>query len=161
IVLDGVESAQAAMFSARKLQAALVTPFELQGLSHHVSASIGVCLYPDDASDGPTLLRHADSAMYRVKRSGKNGIQRYRDDSDAQVERQRNLERELRTALGPGEEQITRVYQGIHDPDTGELKKVEALARWHHPKWGHVPPHEFIPIAERSGLIVSLGEWVL
>jgi predicted signal transduction protein with EAL and GGDEF domain len=149
------------MFSARKLQAALVTPFELQGLSHHVSASIGICLFPDDASDGPTLLRHADSAMYRVKRSGKNGIQRYRDDSDAQVERQRNLERELRTALSTGRDQLSLVYQGIHDLDSGELKKVEALSRWHHPKWGHVPPHEFIPIAERSGLIVSLGEWVL
>lgn len=161
IVLDEVKSPQAAMFNARKLQAALVTPFKLQGLSHHVSASIGICLYPDDASDGPTLLRHADSAMYRVKRSGKNGIQRYRDDSDAQVERQRNLERELRTAMSTGKDQISLVYQGIHDLDSGELKKVEALARWHHPKWGHVPPHEFIPIAERSGLIVSLGEWVL
>src|SRR5690606_30485057 len=161
IVLQGVESPEAAMFSARKLQAALGTPFELQGLSLYVSVSIGLCLYPDDASDGPTLLRHADSAMYRVKRSGKNGIQRYRADSDAQVERQRNLERELRAALNPGKEQISLVYQGIHDLDTGELKKVEALARWHHPKWGHVPPHEFIPIAERSGLIVSLGEWVL
>jgi diguanylate cyclase (GGDEF)-like protein len=161
IVLDRVESPQAAMFSARKLQAALVTPFELQGLSHHVSASIGICLFPDDAADGPTLLRHADSAMYRVKRSGKNGIQRYRDDSDAQVERQRNLERELRTALNNGTGQLSLVYQGIHELDSGELKKVEALARWHHPTWGHVPPHEFIPIAERSGLIVSLGEWVL
>ena len=161
IVLDDVESAQAAMFSARKLQAALVTPFELQGMSHHVSASIGICLYPDDASDGSKLLRHADSAMYRVKRSGKNGIQRYRDDSDAQVERQRNLERELQTALSSDKDQLSLVYQGIHDLDTGAMMRVEALARWHHPKWGHVGPHEFIPIAERSGLIVSLGEWVL
>lgn len=161
IVLGEVESAQAAMFTARKLQAALVTPFELQGMSHHVSASIGICLYPDDAADGSGLLRHADSAMYRVKRSGKNGIQRYRDDSDAQVERQRNLERELRTALSSDKDQLSLVYQGIHDLDTGAMVKVEALARWHHPKWGHVGPHEFIPIAERSGLIVSLGEWVM
>lgn len=161
IVLGEVESAQAAMFAARKLQAALVTPFELQGMSHHVSASIGICLYPDDAADGSGLLRHADSAMYRVKRSGKNGIQRYRDDSDAQVERQRNLERELRTALSSDKDQLSLVYQGIHDLDTGAMVKVEALARWHHPKWGHVGPHEFIPIAERSGLIVSLGEWVM
>src|SRR5690606_5108289 len=86
ILLDEVSSPQAAMFAARKLQAALVTPVELQGMSHHVSASIGLCLYPDDAPDGSTLLRHADSAMYRVKRSGKNGVQRYRDDSDAMVE---------------------------------------------------------------------------
>ncbi len=161
IVLDDVGSPQAAVFAARKLQAALVTPFELQELSHHVSVSIGICLYPDDAPDGPTLLRHADSAMYRVKRSGKNGVQRYRDDSDAQVERQRNLERELRTALSTDMQQLSLVYQSMHDLDTGELKKVEALARWHHPKWGHVGPHEFIPIAERSGLIVTLGEWVL
>ena len=161
IVLDDVESAQAAMFSARKLLAALVTPFELQGMSHHVSASIGICLYPDDASDGSELLRHADSAMYRVKRSGKNGVQRYRADSDAQVERQRNLERELKTALSSDNDQLSLVYQGIHDLDTGAMVKVEALARWHHPKWGHVGPNEFIPIAERSGLIVSFGEWVL
>ncbi len=161
VVLKDVVNPQAAMFTARKLQAALVRPLELQGMSHHVSASIGLCLYPDDASDGATLLRHADAAMYRVKRSGKNGIQRYRDDSDAVVERQRNLEHELRTALSTGREQLSLVYQSMHDLDTGELTKVEALARWHNPNWGHVPPHEFIPIAERSGLIVSLGEWVL
>ena len=161
IVIDDVDSAQAAMFTARKLLAALVKPFELQGLSHHVTASIGLCLYPDDANDGQTLVRHADSAMYRVKRSGKNGVQRYRDDSDAQVERQRSLERELRTALSSGASQLAVVYQSMHDLATGELRKVEALARWHHPKWGHVSPLEFVPIAERSGLIVELGEWVL
>jgi EAL domain-containing protein (putative c-di-GMP-specific phosphodiesterase class I) len=99
--------------------------------------------------------------MYRVKRSGKNGVQRYRDDSDAQVERQRNLERELRTALSSDKNQLSLVYQGIHDLSTGAMVKVEALARWHHPTWGHIGPNEFIPIAERSGLIVSLGEWVL
>jgi diguanylate cyclase (GGDEF)-like protein len=161
IVLSDVESAQTAMFKARKLQSALVKPFELQDLSHHVTASIGICLYPDDARDGATLLRHADSAMYRVKRSGKNGIQRYRDESDALVERHRNLERELRSALSAGGSQLSLVYQSIHDLDSGDLRKVEALARWHHPKWGHVPPHEFVPIAERSGLIVELGEWIL
>ncbi|HEX7000933.1 MAG TPA: EAL domain-containing protein [Trueperaceae bacterium] len=161
IVLEDVDSPQAAVFTARKLQAALVTPFDLQDLSHHVTASIGICLFPDDAPDGATLLRHADAAMYRVKRSGKNGVQRYRDDSDAQVERQRNLERELRTALSTDKQQLSLVYQSMHDLETGELKKVEALTRWHHPKWGHVGPNEFIPIAERSGLIVTLGEWVL
>src|SRR5690606_41737959 len=126
VVLDDVDSAQAAMFTARKLLAALVKPVELQGLSHHVTASIGLCLYPDDANDGQTLVRHADSAMYRVKRSGKNGVQRYRDDSDAQVERQRSLERELRTALSSGASQLAVVYQSMHDLATGELRKVEA-----------------------------------
>src|SRR5690606_18163614 len=82
-------------------------------------------------------------------------------DSDALVERHRNLERELRTALSADNDQLSLVYQSIHDLDSGELKKVEALARWHLPSWEHFPHHEFIPIAERSGLIVSLGEWVL
>ena len=161
VVLDDVAGPQAALFIARKLQAALVSPIDLQGMAHHVSASIGLCLYPDDASDGATLLRHADAAMYRVKRSGKNGVQRYRDDSDAVVERQRNLEHELRAALSTGKRQLSLVYQGLHDLSSGKVVKMEALARWNNPTWGHVPPHEFIPIAERSGLIVTLGDWIL
>ncbi|MDZ7802254.1 MAG: EAL domain-containing protein [Trueperaceae bacterium] len=159
VLLDDVGSPQTALFVARKLQAALVEPFTLDGHAHHVTASIGACIHPHDADDAATLLQHADAAMYRVKRSGKNGVQRYRDDSDAQVERQRALERELRKALSAG--QISLVYQPLHDLGTGAVRKVEALLRWHHPHWGHVSPAEFVPIAERSGLIVGLGEWVL
>ena len=159
VLLASVDDPRSALFAARKLQAALVKPFELDGHAHHVTASIGVCIHPDDADDGTTLLQHADAAMYRVKRSGKNGIQRYRDASDAVVERQRALERELRTAIAA--DQLSLVYQPLHDLATGRLRGVEALARWRHPRWGHVPPTEFIPIAERSGMIVELGEWVL
>jgi EAL domain-containing protein (putative c-di-GMP-specific phosphodiesterase class I) len=86
-------------------------------------------------------------------------VQGYGDASDAQRERQRALERELRGALPDG--QISRVYQPLHELTSGRVKKLEALVRWHHPAWGHVSPTEFIPIAEQSGLIVSLGEWIL
>lgn len=159
VLLDSVDGPRSALFAARKLQAALVEPFELRDHAHHVTASIGVCIFPDDTDDGAALLQHADAAMYRVKRSGKNGIQRYRDASDAVVERQRALEHELRSAVAT--DQISLVYQPLHDLATGQLRGVEALARWYHPRWGHVSPAEFIPIAERSGMIVALGEWVL
>jgi diguanylate cyclase len=159
VLLDRIDGAPSALFSARKLQAALVEPFDIDGHAHQVTASIGVCIYPEDASEATTLLQHADTAMYRVKRSGKNGIQRYRDDSDAQVERQRALERELRNAIAG--DQLWLAYQPLHELHGRRLRKVEALARWHHPRFGHVSPTEFIPIAERSGAIVALGEWVL
>jgi diguanylate cyclase (GGDEF)-like protein len=158
-LLADVEGPQAALFAARKLQAALVEPFDIDGHGHQATVSIGVCIYPDDADDATTLLQHADAAMYRVKRSGKNGIQRYRDDSDAEVERQRALERELRGALGT--DQLRLVYQPLHELGSRRLRKVEALARWRHPRFGHVSPAEFIPLAERSGVITTLGEWVL
>jgi diguanylate cyclase (GGDEF)-like protein len=159
VLLSDVPGPRAALFVARKLQAALVEPFDIGGHGHQATASIGLSIYPDDGEDATTLLQHADAAMYRVKRSGKNGIQRYRDDSDAKVERQRELEHELRGALGS--DQLRLVYQPLHELDTRQLRKVEALARWHHPRFGHVSPAEFIPLAERSGMIVSLGEWVL
>ena len=159
LVLEDIEHVDTASFVAQKLQASLVTPFYVSNQQYSVTASIGISIYPDDAADSDTLLRHADTAMYRVKRSGKNGVQRYRDESDAHRERQRALERELRSALQ--NEQIALQYQPLHELASGRVRKVEALVRWHHPAFGHVPPAEFIPIAEQSGMIVSLGEWIL
>lgn len=97
--------------------------------------------------------------MYRVKRSGKNGVQRYRGESDAQIVRQRTLERDLRIAVE--ERQLTLVCRPLDDLTTGRVRKFEALLRWSHPNWGHVSPAEFIPLAEQNGLIVQLGAWVL
>ena len=159
LVLEDLESPDTAMFVAQKLQASLVTPLYVGNQSYSVTASIGISVFPDDAHDSDTLLRHADSAMYRVKRSGKNSAQRYRDASDAQLERRRALERDLRSALT--EQQFSLEYQPMHDLATGEVRKVEALARWRHPTWGNVSPAEFIPLAEQGGAIVSLGEWIL
>ncbi len=159
LLIEGIEEPQVAAFVAQKLQADLVAPFHLLDQSFRVTVSIGISVFPDDAQDPDALLRHADSAMYRVKRSGKNGVQQYRGETDAQLERQRALERDLRTAVQ--DQTLSLVYQPLHDLQTGEARKFEALLRWSHPDWGHVSPTEFIPLAEQSGLIVQLGTWVL
>ncbi|HEX7022407.1 MAG TPA: EAL domain-containing protein, partial [Trueperaceae bacterium] len=159
VITEGPEAVQAAGFLAQKIQAALVSPFSVSGQALSATVSIGISVFPDDAPDGSTLLKHADTAMYRVKRSGKNSIQHYRNETDAGLERQRELERDLVTAVQ--EQQVHLVYQPMYDLVTGKLKKLEALARWHHPKWGHVPPGDFIPLAEQSGCITTLGPWVL
>jgi len=159
LVIEGFEDPQIASYVAQKLQADLVAPFHLRGQDIRVTVSIGISVFPDDAQDPDSMLRHADSAMYRVKRSGKNGVQQYRGETDAKIERQRVLERDLRTAIE--EKQLSLVYQPLHDLATGEVKKFEALLRWSHPTWGHVSPAEFVPLAEQNGLIVDIGAWVL
>jgi diguanylate cyclase len=159
LLIEDVEDPQIASFVANKLQAELVAPFHISDQSFTVTVSIGISVFPDDADDADALLRHADSAMYRVKRSGKNGVQQYRSEADAQIERQRAMERDLRVAIQRHE--LTLAYQPLHDLETGEIRKFEALARWSHPNWGHVSPGDFVPIAETSGLIVPLGTWVL
>ena len=159
IALAGIEDRQVAGFVATKLHAELVTPFHVGDQAFAMTASIGVSVFPDDGEDTDALLRHADAAMYRVKRSGKNGHQYYRRETDQALERQRALGRDLRTATQDGT--LSVVYQPLHDLHTGEVRTFEALLRWHHPEWGHVPPDEFIPVAEQSGQIVALGRWVL
>lgn len=159
LIVEGAEAVQTARFIAQKLQAALVLPFNVSGQALNLTASIGISLFPDDGSDGVTLLKHADVAMYRVKRSGKNGIQHYRKETDAALERQRELERDLRAAVQEG--QLHLVYQPMYNLGSGKLTKLEALVRWHHPRLGHIPPNDFIPLAEGNGDIVSLGTWVL
>lgn len=159
LIAEGTETLQDAYFIAQKVQAATAAPFNILGQAFNSSVSIGISLFPDDARDASELLKHADSAMYRVKRSGKNGARHYLGATDADLARQQQLERDLRIAIQEG--QITLDYQPLHNLRSGDLKKLEALARWKHPEWGQVPPTDFIPIAERSGLIVPLGSWVL
>lgn len=124
-----------------------------------ITASIGVSLYPDHGRDIQTLLRHADSAMFQVKRMGKNGIRYFDDAFGDALERERQLEMDLTTALTC--KQISLYYQPIVDLLTGNPVKVEALARWQHPQLGWVSPTEFIATAERTGFIVELGTWVM
>ena len=159
VVLRHLKSSDEALHVAEKLKVSLGAPFFLDAQVLNVGASIGVSVYPDDATDPTALLQHADSAMYHVKNSGKNSVKRYHASVDAALEAHKRLERDLRQALSRGE--LRLFYQPLFDLRSGKLVKTEALLRWHHPERGWIPPADFIPLAEASGYIVALGDWVL
>jgi diguanylate cyclase len=138
---------------------ALSQPYQLTGLELHVSPSIGIARYPIDGTAAEELLARADEAMYFAKRSGRKTF-RFFDASVMGFSRERlEIEAELRGALA--QRQLALLYQPKIDIATGEMRSVEALIRWHHPTRGLVLPGEFIPIAEESGLILEIGDWVI
>jgi len=138
---------------------ALSQPYQLTGLELHVSPSIGIARYPIDGTAAEELLARADEAMYFAKRSGRKTF-RFFDASVMGFSRERlEIEAELRGALA--KRQLALHYQPKIDIATGEMRSVEALIRWHHPSRGLVLPGEFIPIAEESGLILEIGDWVI
>jgi len=124
-----------------------------------VSASIGVAIYPDDAADPETLVRHADTAMYAAKHLGRARVSFYRAEFNAQLQATLQLERELRHALA--QDEFVLHYQPQVDAGSGELLGCEALIRWQHPQQGLVPPLQFIGAAEHCGLISELGAWTI
>jgi diguanylate cyclase len=138
---------------------ALSKPYQLTGLELHVSPSIGIARYPNDGSGAEELLARADEAMYFAKRSGRKTF-RFFDANVMGFSRERlEIEAELRGALALG--QLSLHYQPKIDIATGEMRSVEALIRWRHPVRGAILPGEFIPIAEESGLILEIGDWVI
>jgi diguanylate cyclase (GGDEF)-like protein len=139
--------------------AVLAQPYAVTGLELHVSPSIGIARYPDDGRAAEELLARADEAMYHAKRHGRNTF-KFFDSSIMGFSRERlDIEGELRSALGS--KQLALHYQPKIDIATGEMRAVEALIRWHHPSRGFILPGEFIPIAEESGLILEIGDWVI
>jgi diguanylate cyclase (GGDEF)-like protein len=139
--------------------AVLSQPYAVTGLELHVSPSIGIARYPDDGRAAEELLARADEAMYHAKRQGRNTF-KFFDSSIMGFSRERlDIEGELRSALGS--KQLALHYQPKIDIATGEMRAVEALIRWHHPSRGFILPGEFIPIAEESGLILEIGDWVI
>jgi diguanylate cyclase (GGDEF)-like protein/PAS domain S-box-containing protein len=148
-----------------KVRLAVTEPVLVGGQAVQVSCSMGVALYPRDGSDAPTLMMNADAAMYRAKETG-NGYQFYAREMNASVEEKLVLLEGLRKALevAPADDddgQFRVLYQPKVDLRSGLIFGVEALIRWHHPQHGMIAPQRFIGLAEESGLIVGLGEWVV
>jgi diguanylate cyclase len=143
---------------AESVLSAMAENLEIDGHRIAVGVSVGVAIYPHDGKDAATLLSNADAALYRAKAEGRGTIRFFAVEMDQQLREKRSLQHDLRSALERGELRLFYQPQATTD---GEIIGFEALARWQHPKRGMVAPADFIPIAEESSLIISIGEWVL
>lgn len=143
---------------ANNIVSAMRQSFMLNGHELHVGCSIGITLYPEDGTDTVTLLKNADTAMYRVKESGRDGYHKFSPELSVAADEKLALENALRIALRDGG--LTLHYQPIFELQQQRIIAVEALARWHHPERGMISPVQFIPLAEETNLILPLGNWV-
>ena len=159
ILLPSIKEPGDAVSVAQKVVDAIAVPFLLEGNEVNIGTSIGIGIYPDNGLDRSTLIKNADAAMYHAKENGRNNFQFFSSEMNDKSFEQLALENDLRRAIK--NEEFILNYQPQIDVLTGKIVGAEALIRWQHPEKGLVPPNNFIALAEKCGLIVPMGEWVI